>query len=106
MNLPAPSYPPQTADLHAAYAALVERYGLEIIEDDDDWTFDFVQSTARPIVRVDRSESGQTWITTFDTIDELTQAFDLEEGWDCIEVVDLSTGQQFFMQATWTAVPQ
>jgi acyl carrier protein phosphodiesterase len=97
---------PRTDDpISAKYRELVESYELEILPDDDEWTFHFVNATPRRFVRVDQSVSGQTWINTYDTLDELVEVVELEEGWDVELVVDLVTGQQFALEATWSAHP-
>jgi acyl carrier protein phosphodiesterase len=92
-------------ELLAKYRELVEGYELEILPDDDEWTFHFVNATPRRFVRVDYSDSGQTWINTYDTLDELVEVVELEEGWDVELVIDLVTGQQFALEATWSARP-
>jgi hypothetical protein len=92
-------------ELLAKYRELVESYKMELLDDDDVWTFHFVNATPRRFVRVDYSDSGQTWINTYDTLEELCQEFDLEEGWDNEAVIDIVTGQHYALEATWSARP-
>jgi hypothetical protein len=97
---------PRTDDrISAKYRELLEGYELELLPDDEAWVFHFVNATPRRFVRVDASDSGQTWINTYDTLDELVESVDLEEGWDVELVIDLLTDQHYALEATWSAHP-